>query len=112
MVFQMKKPKWVFDGRGIAGVKEMDGLCFKVEAIGRAGTRSRLQGMLSPPTLTIALTNGSRIRCLNHHDQMVLWRLMGITLDLTYFKHCLTDMIGSGNTLQTCFLSIVDNILY
>jgi UDPglucose 6-dehydrogenase len=46
IAYQMKKPKWVFDGRGIVDVKEMEKLGFRVEAIGRAGTRSRLHGML------------------------------------------------------------------
>lgn len=44
IAYQMKKPKWVFDGRGIVDVKEMEKLGFRVEAIGRAGTRSRLHG--------------------------------------------------------------------
>jgi UDPglucose 6-dehydrogenase len=46
IAYGMKKPKWVFDGRGIVEVAEMEKLGFRVEAIGRAGSRSRLHGML------------------------------------------------------------------
>jgi UDPglucose 6-dehydrogenase len=45
IAYQMKKPKWVFDGRGIVDVKGMEKLGFRVEAIGRASTRSRLHGL-------------------------------------------------------------------
>lgn len=55
--YQMKKPKWVFDGRGIVNVKEMEKLGFRVEAIGRAGTRSRLHGMLHSLTNSPRFTN-------------------------------------------------------
>ncbi|PSS08983.1 hypothetical protein M430DRAFT_146463 [Amorphotheca resinae ATCC 22711] len=44
IAYGMKKPKWVFDGRGIVEVAEMEKLGFRVEAIGRAGSRSRLHG--------------------------------------------------------------------
>lgn len=40
----MKMPKWVFDGRGVVDVESMEKLGFRVEAIGRAGSRSRLEG--------------------------------------------------------------------
>jgi UDPglucose 6-dehydrogenase len=46
---QMKNPKWVFDGRGIVNVAEMEKLGFRVEAIGRAGSRSHLHGVYTPP---------------------------------------------------------------
>lgn len=41
---KMKKPKWVFDGRGLVDVKGMEKLGFRVEAIGRVGSRSPLEG--------------------------------------------------------------------
>lgn len=40
----MKKPKWVFDGRGLVDVEQMEGLGFRVETIGKVATRSRLNG--------------------------------------------------------------------
>lgn len=40
----VRKPKWVFDGRGIVDVVEMEKLGFRVEVIGKAGSRSRLNG--------------------------------------------------------------------
>ena len=43
----MRRPKWVFDGRGLVDVKGMEELGFRVEAIGRAGSRSPLEGKLS-----------------------------------------------------------------
>jgi UDPglucose 6-dehydrogenase len=49
IAYQMKKPKWVFDGRGLVDVKEMEKLGFRVEVIGKAGSRSRLHGKLLPP---------------------------------------------------------------
>lgn len=33
--YHMKKPKWVFDGRGVLEVKEMERLGFQVESVGR-----------------------------------------------------------------------------
>lgn len=33
--YHMKKPKWVFDGRGVLKVKEMERLGFQVESVGR-----------------------------------------------------------------------------
>lgn len=45
IAYQMKKPKWVFDGRGLVDVGEMEKLGFRVEVIGKAGSRSRLHGM-------------------------------------------------------------------
>jgi UDPglucose 6-dehydrogenase len=39
-----KKPKWVFDGRGLVDVKGMEKLGFRVEVIGRVGSRSPLEG--------------------------------------------------------------------
>jgi len=44
IAYGMKKPKWVFDGRGIVEVSGMEKLGFRVEVIGRAGSRSRLHG--------------------------------------------------------------------
>ena len=44
IAYQMRKPKWVFDGRGLVNVKEMEKLGFRVEVIGKAGSRSRLHG--------------------------------------------------------------------
>jgi len=44
IAYQMKKPKWVFDGRGLVDVVEMEKLGFRVEVIGKAGSRSRLHG--------------------------------------------------------------------
>jgi UDPglucose 6-dehydrogenase len=46
IAFQMKSPKWVFDGRGLVDVVEMEKLGFRVEVIGKAGSRSRLDGKL------------------------------------------------------------------
>lgn len=48
IAYQMKKPKWVFDGRGLVDVVEMEKLGFRVEVIGKAagGSRSRLHGEL------------------------------------------------------------------
>jgi UDPglucose 6-dehydrogenase len=43
---RMKMPKWVFDGRGLVDVKGMEKLGFRVEVIGRAGSRSPLEGEL------------------------------------------------------------------
>lgn len=39
---RMRKPKWVFDGRGIVDVNQMEQLGFRVETIGKASTRSGL----------------------------------------------------------------------
>ena len=47
IAYQMKKPKWVFDGRGLVDVEEMEKLGFRVEVIGKAGSRSRLHGELN-----------------------------------------------------------------
>jgi UDPglucose 6-dehydrogenase len=47
IAYQMKKPKWVFDGRGLVDVGEMEKLGFRVEVIGKAGSRSRLHGELT-----------------------------------------------------------------
>ena len=44
----MQKPKWVFDGRGLVDVEAMEKLGFRVEGIGKVGSRSRLNGMCSP----------------------------------------------------------------
>ncbi|PVH71427.1 nucleotide sugar dehydrogenase [Cadophora sp. DSE1049] len=44
IAYQMRKPKWVFDGRGLVDVVEMEKLGFRVEVIGKAGSRSRLHG--------------------------------------------------------------------
>ena len=44
IAYQMKKPKWVFDGRGLVDVAEMEKLGFRIEVIGKAGSRSRLHG--------------------------------------------------------------------
>ena len=46
----MKKPRWVFDGRGVLDVHDMEKLGFRVETIGKAGTTSRLNGMHCSPT--------------------------------------------------------------
>jgi UDPglucose 6-dehydrogenase len=46
IAYHMREPKWVFDGRGIVDVDGMERLGFRVETIGRAGTRSRLNGSL------------------------------------------------------------------
>ncbi|OCL04605.1 nucleotide sugar dehydrogenase [Glonium stellatum] len=40
IAYNMKEPKWVFDGRNIVDAKEMGGLGFRVESMGKAGTRS------------------------------------------------------------------------
>lgn len=44
--YGMRKPKWVFDGRGLVDVVGMEKLGFRVEGIGKAagGSRSRLHG--------------------------------------------------------------------
>jgi UDPglucose 6-dehydrogenase len=44
IAYHMREPKCVFDGRGIVDVDGMERLGFCVETIGRAGTRSRLNG--------------------------------------------------------------------
>ncbi|KAH7382008.1 hypothetical protein BKA64DRAFT_218369 [Cadophora sp. MPI-SDFR-AT-0126] len=44
IAYQMRKPKWVFDGRGLVDVGEMEKLGLRVEVIGKAGSRSRLHG--------------------------------------------------------------------
>ncbi|KAG4415013.1 hypothetical protein IFR04_011834 [Cadophora malorum] len=44
IAYQMRKPKWVFDGRGLVDVEGMEKLGFRVEVIGKAGSRSRLHG--------------------------------------------------------------------
>jgi UDPglucose 6-dehydrogenase len=46
IAYHMREPKWVFDGRGIVDIEGMEKLGFRVETIGRAGTRSRLNGSL------------------------------------------------------------------
>ena len=46
IAYHMREPKWVFDGRGIVDVDGMERLGFRVETIGKAGTRSRLNGSL------------------------------------------------------------------
>jgi UDPglucose 6-dehydrogenase len=46
IAYHMRKPKWVFDGRGLVNVEEMEKLGFRVEVIGKAGTRSLLHGKL------------------------------------------------------------------
>ena len=51
----MKKPRWVFDGRGLVDVKVMEELGFRVEAIGRAGSRSPLEGELDAWFLFISV---------------------------------------------------------
>ena len=43
----MQKPKWVFDGRGLVDIKEMEKLGFRVEGIGKTNSRSRLHGKQS-----------------------------------------------------------------
>ena len=43
--YSMRKPRWVFDGRGVLDVHGMEKLGFKVESIGKAATTSRLNGM-------------------------------------------------------------------
>lgn len=40
----MKKPKWVFDGRGLVDRPNMEQLGFRVEAIGQVGLQSKLNG--------------------------------------------------------------------
>ncbi len=46
IAYSMRKPKWVFDGRGLVDVEGMEKLGFRVEVIGKAagGSRSRLHG--------------------------------------------------------------------
>ncbi len=44
IAYHMKQPKWVFDGRGIVDMVEMEKLGFRVEVIGKVGLRSRLNG--------------------------------------------------------------------
>lgn len=44
IAYHMREPKWVFDGRGIVDVTSMEKLGFRVETIGKAGTRSKLNG--------------------------------------------------------------------
>lgn len=44
IAYQMRSPKWVFDGRGLVDVEAMEKLGFRVEVIGKAGSRSRLHG--------------------------------------------------------------------
>ena len=46
IAYHMREPKWVFDGRGIVDVDGMERLGFRVETIGKAGTRSRLNSSL------------------------------------------------------------------
>jgi UDPglucose 6-dehydrogenase len=45
----MRKPRWVFDGRGVLDVHGMEMLGFRVESIGKAGTTSKLNGMHVSP---------------------------------------------------------------
>lgn len=45
----MRKPRWVFDGRGVLDVHGMETLGFRVESIGKAGTTSKLNGMHVSP---------------------------------------------------------------
>lgn len=40
IAYNMKEPKWVFDGRNIVDAKGMEALGFRVESMGKAGTRS------------------------------------------------------------------------
>ena len=47
IAYHMRNPKWVFDGRGIVDVDGMEKLGFRVETIGKAGTRSRLNRTLA-----------------------------------------------------------------
>lgn len=42
VLYHMKKPKWVFDGRGVLDVTEMERLGARVEVLGRVGTGSTL----------------------------------------------------------------------
>jgi UDPglucose 6-dehydrogenase len=51
IAYHMKEPKWVFDGRGVVDVDGMERLGFRVETIGKAGTRSRLNGSLYSSSL-------------------------------------------------------------
>lgn len=51
----MKKPKWVFDGRGLVDVEGMENLGFRVEVIGKAGSRSWLHGEQYPLSTTADL---------------------------------------------------------
>lgn len=44
VAYHMREPKWVFDGRGIVDVAGMEKLGFRVETIGKVGTRSKLNG--------------------------------------------------------------------
>lgn len=50
IAYHMKEPKWVFDGRGVVDIGSMEKLGFRVETIGKAGTRSRLNGSLYFPS--------------------------------------------------------------
>lgn len=50
----MKKPKWVFDGRGLVDVKGLENLGFRVEVIGKAGSRSPLEGRTASLIASIA----------------------------------------------------------
>lgn len=45
IAYHMRKPRWVFDGRGVLDVHGMEKLGFRVESIGKAGTTSKLNGM-------------------------------------------------------------------
>jgi UDPglucose 6-dehydrogenase len=47
--YHMRKPRWVFDGRGVLDVHGMEKLGFRVESIGKAGTASKLNGMHASP---------------------------------------------------------------
>ena len=53
IAYQMRKPKWVFDGRGLVDVEGMEKLGFRVEVIGKAGSRSRLHGRFSSRLLDL-----------------------------------------------------------
>lgn len=41
IAYHLQKPKWVFDGRGVLDVEEMQGLGVRVEAIGKVGWGGR-----------------------------------------------------------------------
>ena len=41
IAYHLQRPKWVFDGRGILNVAEMEGLGLRVESVGRKGWSGR-----------------------------------------------------------------------